>query len=472
MTDRANEPRGRALPTARDLPLPNRPTHAIAHPAWSEARETVLALVTAGPAMIVVLGPPGTGKTALLRDLATTFRERGRSACLLDFGDSPFDVGPAEIVLVDEADRMSATRLDELRSRGDVAIILAALPASGERFAPYPDVTVVRLSPLSPHEARAFLVERLAQLGLPNDCLTEAAWTQLIACGRGVPRLLLNSFGLALFLAGEEQAERVTDAHVEQAVEAKGGSTDASTVEPGYTEANPTQCSIAETTLKRGTSAETALDWPSEVPPYRWRNRVAATAFAAVYLVAPAMLLTWGHAHMNERTASGPDAPKVIQTTPGHGLAQETSGSVSDAPAPAMIPTPILVPEIATASAQPDQASSAGAAPSQPQATTATQLAPVAIAVKPLSAIVLPPASADDLPHRCSGGQWTWRPGACPVHPRRVVWRVRRVAGLGRLGHSANWPDGSAADRPPNAVQQSEFWLSGCVASRCSDGGR
>jgi hypothetical protein len=98
-------------------------------------------------------------------------------------------------VLVDEADRMSATRLDELRSRRDVAIILAALPGSEERFARYPDVTVVRLSPLSPHEARAFLVERLGQLGLPSDCLTEAAWSQMKALmgwtppeGIGVPK--------------------------------------------------------------------------------------------------------------------------------------------------------------------------------------------------------------------------------------------------------------------------------------------
>lgn len=367
--------------------------------------------------------------------------KRGRSACLLDFGDSPFDVGPAEIVLVDEADRMSATRLDELRSRGDVAIILAALPASEERFAHYPDVTVVRLSPLSPHEARAFLVERLAQLGLPNNCLTEAAWTQLIACGRGVPRLLLILLGLALFVAGEEQAERVTDAHVEQAVEVKGGSTDASTVEPGHIEANPTQCSITETTLKGGTSTETALDWLSEVPPYLWRNRVAATAFAAMYLVAVAMLLTWGHAHMNERTASGPDAPKVIQTTPGHGLAQETSGShsVSDAPASAMIPTPILVPKIATASAQADPASSASAPSFEEQPTTTSRLPAVAVATQPFGANVSAPAWAADHPLRCNDGNWTW--DTCRAHPRRVVWhRVRRCfIALGNLCLGASY---------------------------------
>ena len=442
MTDPANEPRRQDLPTARDLrAVAGRPAHAIAHPAWSEARETVLALVTAGPAMIVVLGPPGTGKTALLRDLSATFGERGRSACLLDFGDSPFEVGPAEIVLVDEADRMSATRLDELRSRGDVAIVLATLPASGERFARYPDVTVVRLSPLSPDGARAFLVERLAQLGLPNGCLTEAAWTQLIASGRGVPRLLLTLLGLALFVAGEEQSEQVTDAHVEEAVETKGGRTGA-TAEPGHTEANPTQWSIGETTFKEeGRSADTALDWLSEAPPHRWRNRVAATAFAAAYLVVVATLLAWGHRQMNERTASGADASKVVQTTPaaGHELAQETNGSVIDAPASAMIATPILVPKITTASAQPDSASSTSAASFQQQPTTTSRLPTVAVATQPFGANVSPRAWAADHPLRCSHDNWTW--DMCRPHPRRVVWhRVRRCfIALGNLCLGASY---------------------------------
>jgi hypothetical protein len=446
MTDPADEPRKQALPTARDLPaLASRPTHAIAHPAWSEARETVLALVTAGPAMIVVLGPPGTGKTALLRDLAATFGEQSRSACLLDFGDSPFDVGPAEIVLVDEADRMSATRLDELRSRAYVAIILAALPASEERFAHYPDVTVVRLSPLSPQEARAFLVERLAQLGLPNDCLTEAAWTQLIACGRGVPRLLLILLGLALFVAGEEQAEQVTDAHVEQAFEVKGGSTD----EPHRTEVSPAQRSIPDTILKGSISADTALDWISEAPPHRWRNRVAATAFAAVYLVAVGGLLTWGHLHMNKSTASEPEAPKVIETTPGHGLAPETSGSppASATPASAMIPTPVLVPRIATASTQPNSASSASAASSEKQAVTTARLPALAtqpfgkVATQPFGRIATQPFGRNvsaktwvaARPLRCSANNWTSH--TCRPRPRPVVWyRVRRCfIALGNL---------------------------------------
>jgi len=447
MTDPANEPTRHALPTPRDVwALASRPAHTIPHPAWLEARETVLALVAAGPAMIVVLGPPGTGKTALLRDLAATFGEQGRSACLLDFGDSPFDVGPVEIVLVDEADRMSAARLDELRGRGNVAIILATLPSNRERFALYPDLTVVHLSPLSPDAACAFVVERLAQLGLPKSCLTEAAWTQLIASGRGVPRLLLVLLGLALFVAREEQAERVTDAHVEEAVETKGDSSDA-LAEPGYTDANPTQWGIDETTFdeedtstetewdrigetsfdEEGTPAEAELDWISKPPPHRRRNRVAAaTTFAAVYLVSLVALLAWSHRLVNERTASAPEVSKVVQTTSmaGQRLPQETNGSVSDAAPPPMIPSPIPVPKVTTASAQPGPASSASTASSQ-QPAAMSPLPTVAVATQPFGASVSLPDGAPVHPRRCRDGIWTQ--GTCRAHHTRVVWhRVRR----------------------------------------------
>jgi hypothetical protein len=385
--------------------------------------------------MIVVLGSPGTGKTALLRDLATTFRERGRSACLLDFGDSPFDVGPAEIVLVDETDRMSATRLDELRSRGDLAIVLAALPASEQRFASYPDVTIVRLSPLSPDRARAFLVERLAQLGLPRGCLTEAAWKQLIAYGRGVPRLLLSLLGLALFLAGEEKAERVTHAHVEQAVEATGGSTEASTGEPDRTGATPTKGNITETKFEGSTSAETALDWISKAPRSRWPTRMAVTAFAAGYLAVVATLLIWGHAHLNETTASGPSASNVTQASPGHTLVQEASDThgVSNAPPPAVVPTPILAPEIATPSVQPAPELSASAGSFQEQPTVTSRVPAVAAATQPFGAHVSALAWAAEHPRRCPDGTWTWN--TCRAHPRPVVWhRVRRCfIALGNL---------------------------------------
>ncbi|HSU04394.1 MAG TPA: ATP-binding protein, partial [Acetobacteraceae bacterium] len=147
MIDPAEQPREQAEPTPASylLKLASRPARLIAYPAWSKARETILARANAGPALIALLGPPGTGKTVLLRDLATTFGERGRAVCRLDFPDCAAEVGSAAIVLVDEADRLSASRLDELRNPGDVAVVVAALPESRERFECYPDATIVHL---------------------------------------------------------------------------------------------------------------------------------------------------------------------------------------------------------------------------------------------------------------------------------------------------------------------------------------
>jgi type II secretory pathway predicted ATPase ExeA len=290
MTNPADQPQKQSAPLGGEgdpLPPVRRPTHFISHKTWNQARETVLALITAGSGLIVVLGPPGIGKTALLRDLAATFGDRGRLACLLDFGDSPLDVGSAEIVLVDEAERMSAARLDELSSRGDLAIVLAALPASRKRFEPYPEATVVRLEPLSPNEAREFLAERLAQLGLPNACLTEGAWTRLIAHGRGVPRLLLILLGLALFVAGEEYAEQVADTHIDKAVEARDGSTDGRTPEPVGAEPVLMQRGVQEVPAEEeGPFSEAELDWVAIAPPPLWRHRAAWTVAVAAYLVS------------------------------------------------------------------------------------------------------------------------------------------------------------------------------------------
>lgn len=311
-----------ALPAASELPgLGIRPADLIEHSAWSEARDRIIALLNAGLGPIALLGPPGTGKTALLQYLATMFRERGRAVCLLHSGDSSVDLGPAEIVLVDEADRISDTRLDEYRSRSDIAVICAALPASAKRFEKYPDISVVHLPRLSSEEACKFVAARLAQLGLPKGCLTEAAWTQLIAHGRGVPRLLVGILGFALFLARIDSATCVTGSHVEEAVDARGGSSgEVIAAEPVSEQLDfAEERAPAVVPRTKGSSTDTALDVTAWPPPAAGRMPsglvvgLYLTAIVAMYAAPIAAWLTWStHRHAGGTSTLNLRAPAMV----------------------------------------------------------------------------------------------------------------------------------------------------------------
>ncbi len=302
------------LPSARHLlQMGSRPAQVIAHPTWSAARDTVLTLATAGPRLIAVLGPPGSGKTTLLRDLVSAFGARGHAACLLAFGDSPLAVGAAGVVLVDEAERMSATRLEEL-CRGDSVCVIAVLPAFAARLRHhYPDAAIVRLAALSPEEAFAFLAERLAQLGLPLTCLTEAAWAQLIKHSRGVPRLLIALLWLTLLVAAEKHADCVTGTHVALAVEVRDGTAEGTNVEPAPVEPDFAEPVGIGEGLGSATSAGAEANRADAMCRRRWRGPAAGVALATASLVAATVLLTPGQ--MDETAPSGLKASPIAVGT-------------------------------------------------------------------------------------------------------------------------------------------------------------
>src|ERR1700733_7555765 len=330
------------LPTASDLlKLVIRPAQVIEHPSWNEARDRVISLVTGSPSLIAVLGSPGTGKTTLLRDLGSELGERGYAVRLLEIADSPLGVDPAEVVLVDEADRMSSTQLEALCRGGDATIVLAALPAFAKHLQDhYPDAAIVPLAALSPGDAFAFLAERLAQLGLPMTCLTETAWAQLIKHGNGVPRLLFALLKLTLLIAAEKHAARATGVHVKLAVEVREGTVEGTDVEVCDDIAEETDAEvrddIAEETdvevrdgIAEGTDVESTPTNPDFAEPdaagripgpnmsadaiadagKRPRRPWRGTAAGAACLVAAAALLIWWQT--NDTASSGPNASPV-----------------------------------------------------------------------------------------------------------------------------------------------------------------
>lgn len=196
---------------------PARDTGPIPFANWRVARNLTLAAILAGQDRLMVTGPPGVGKSLLLHDVARVLRSAGwdaavqlRPQCVLDDATS---TGKPRAVLVDEADRLSATELQSVRDTACHAVVLAGLDSLDGRC---PGWTRVTLALLTPAECTAFTGLWLAQAGYPSTLLSEDAAVRAADLSRGVPRLLANLLNGAVWLAVSERAVLVSRAHVEE----------------------------------------------------------------------------------------------------------------------------------------------------------------------------------------------------------------------------------------------------------------
>ncbi len=210
------------------LPLTIAAGEAVAHHGWTVARQEAMGAFRFGPAIVVVSGGPGTGKTLLLEELAHALAETGAPTTLCQRGDlSPEEVAPLgdapfRILLIDEADRMDLPALASLATNPLTGLVLVRtrFPTDDEAD-PFTDalrggksLTTVRLGPLRPGEARALLDARLARSGRPGSLVSEAALTALELHSRRIPRLLSVLSGAAFFVAESKGASRLEAEHV------------------------------------------------------------------------------------------------------------------------------------------------------------------------------------------------------------------------------------------------------------------
>lgn len=198
------------------------PEQAIAHPAWRQARAALLAAVQEGKAAALI-GPPGSGKTLLLQDVARALRQDGwtvNSAARTGAADNRTAPG---VLLADEADYLDPAALAALCVR-PAPVVMAGLPGFQDRLARLPGtVAPVLLAPLTPVEVARYVADRLAAAGQPRDAMEPEAVLALARHSGGLLRLVNIIAGSAAFLAGMEGAPRILQRHVDEAASLRDG---------------------------------------------------------------------------------------------------------------------------------------------------------------------------------------------------------------------------------------------------------
>ena len=172
----------------------------VAHPAWEDARNAILDLAAAGPVTVALVGPPGTGKTWLLRELASSLGDHGFPTMVLLQGDLPSVLAGGAALLIDEALRMSEPALETLLAQQHGVAVLTDLDRFGDIVAARQSpAAVIRLRPLEDTEMAEFVADWLRQSAVPPMVLDAAALAALIKNSRGAVRLAVQ--GLTAMVA-------------------------------------------------------------------------------------------------------------------------------------------------------------------------------------------------------------------------------------------------------------------------------
>ncbi|WP_198380370.1 AAA family ATPase [Roseomonas sp. KE2513] len=310
----------------------------MSHAGWAAARRAILQAFATGEHLVALLGPPGVGKTCLLRDIEAALRPQSIRVQRLESGDAAEGVLEArpdtEVLLVDEADRMSEATLEEVAEREGCFAVLVGLPALARRIAPWPH-RVVQLEAIPQAEIRSYLAARMIIAELDSSRLTDEAAAALAELSAGTPRLLNLLLAMAFHEADMTDQRDVTASHVREAAALRAEAAphvqvgeDASALEPAASKAGP-----PETVPRRADLSLVPATVPEEEPPPRSR-------FSALALLTGAALVLGGLAWVALTEAPRPAARPASVPQPAAGAATELAGPASAVLASSAPPPP------------------------------------------------------------------------------------------------------------------------------------
>ncbi len=266
-------------PFARDGVAPLGPVRA--------ALEQLTRHVEQGTAIILVVGPAGSGKSFLLGLAEESHRARGISVLRIERGDLAHTIigKSVDLLLVDEADFVDSETLNFIAGHPETAktvVFACRTPCGiGDMAAP----TVVNLTPLTLNESRDFVVERAGAAGRP-DLFAPDALEHLVAGTSGLPRLLRSVGALAVFFAAYQGARRVGVEHVAEALDAQAGQSprfaepgDLKPRAAGFSGA-PVACMAAEPEIEREATPLVVAE-PAPVPDVEQTRLPTASVMAS-----------------------------------------------------------------------------------------------------------------------------------------------------------------------------------------------
>ena len=208
--------------------------------AWMRTRRAFTAAVDAGPGLVCLVGPEGSGKsyTLHLYKLAMIGRRIGLRA--------PGEAAEAglEIDLVDNVDAAAAEALAAEMPPDLVRVLSIRTDEMDKLEIVPPEPRIVRMRPMSAADVRGMVKVRRTQFALEADEVAEPAVAELVRLSNGTPRRIDRMFGAAVRRALLENASCVTADYVASAAHGVIG-------QPGQLGAAMDRASVANITLDR-----------------------------------------------------------------------------------------------------------------------------------------------------------------------------------------------------------------------------